>query len=98
LKKYGTDNIIGGAEHAFSLPILWQSVRAGKTKDDAMGGKEISEGGGEKFTSIIALEALDGYMILGVYVVEKTAECDTCVRFVAQGECPRVMCETVEYN
>jgi hypothetical protein len=38
-----------------------------------MGGKIISEGGGEKFSSIIALEALDGDMILCADVVEETA-------------------------
>jgi hypothetical protein len=37
-------------------------------------------------------------MVLCVYVVEKTAEGDTRVRFVAQGKCPGVMCEVIEYN
>jgi hypothetical protein len=98
LEGEGADNIISGANHPFCLAILGRSVRARESKANAKSGKEIPKGGGEKFSSIITLEALYGHMILSMHECEKSLKSDACVRFFAQGKCPRVVCEIIKHN
>jgi hypothetical protein len=98
LKKESADNIIGGADHPFWFAILRRSVRARETKANAKSSKEILKGGGEKFASIITLEALYDHMILSVHECEKSLKSDACVRFVEQWECPRVVGEIIKHN
>jgi hypothetical protein len=98
LREEGLYNIISGANHPFYFAILGKSVRAREVKANAKSGKEILKGGGEKFPSIITLEALYDHMILSMHKCEKSLKSDACVRFVVQGKCPRVVCEIIKHN
>jgi hypothetical protein len=49
-------------------------LRAREAKANAKSGKEIPKSGGEKFPSIITLEALYDHMILSMHESEKSFE------------------------
>jgi hypothetical protein len=59
LEKQSADNVVSGANEPFSPFILWRSVRAGKSQGDAVSGKQMSKGRGEKLAAVVTLHASD---------------------------------------
>ena len=69
---------------------------ARETERGAIAREEITEGGGEEFTPVVALHAIDGYMKLGTNIRMKTMYSVRGVGFVAQGERPRKVREVIK--
>jgi hypothetical protein len=96
LKEKGTNNIIRSAKHAFGLAILLGGVWAGHAEVDTMGKKESMSGGIVKFTTIVALEALNGSAELGGNKREKARNSAERVGFEAERKSPQVMRTIIE--
>jgi hypothetical protein len=71
LDKKSPENVIGATDGAFGFPVLSRSMRAGKSKRDAVGGEVGSQGVVKKFPPIVTLEAPGGGVILGAYIGKK---------------------------
>ena len=63
-----------------------------------MGGKEHAQRGGEEFTPIIALHALDGNVELGLDVGEEARDNGSSVGFVVQRKRPGVVRVVIEHH
>jgi Fe2+ transport system protein B len=71
LNKKSADNVIGGANHAFSFSILWGCMRTRQTKRDAISRKKRTKFIVNKFTTIITLQAFYNSMKLSFDVGEE---------------------------
>jgi hypothetical protein len=68
LEQEGAHNIIYGAKSALSPPILLRGIWARHSKDDTMGEEERAGRGMIKFTTIIALNCLNGGVELRAHI------------------------------
>lgn len=88
------NDIVYGAKGAFGFPILWESVRAGESKKDAMAVKEIQGNIVDKLVAIILLDGLNSETELSPDVGKKVSEDREHLRFVSQRNCPKKMCKS----
>ena len=56
MEEHGADGVVGGAEHAFSLAVLWGGIGAGEAEQNAMAGEERGGGVVNKLGPIICLK------------------------------------------
>lgn len=71
MKEEGAHDVIGGTDNALSLPVLRGGVRARKTISNAVSGEKGAEGRVDEFTTVIALQSFDDYIILSANEGEK---------------------------
>ena len=74
LEQQGANDIVGGADSAFSLAVLLGGIGAGHAKGDPFGKKESTRSGVVKLPPIVTLDRLDGTAELGVHISEEIGE------------------------
>mgnify|MGYP007071363513 CR=1 FL=1 len=98
LYEKGADDVICGSNEMFRFAVLGRGVWARKQIGYAVDREEGSEGGVNELPAIVTLHAFDDYMELGVNEGEEALQNRGCVRFVTQGEGPRVVSVVIQYN
>lgn len=83
MEKKSAYNIIGGANHPFSFPVLRRGVRAGEAVGNAVVREEGAERAVDEFATVVALHALNNSVKLSVDGGEETLEGRGCLGFVA---------------
>jgi hypothetical protein len=85
------NNIIDGANNAFSFTILRQSVGAGHAKMDALSEEELPGARVVELEPVVTLDNLDACAELSGGVGDEVSERVECVRFEAQRKSPQIM-------
>jgi hypothetical protein len=65
LEKERTDDVVGCANDTLGFPVLWRGVWTRHAKGGTKGGEKKFCCGIIEFSSIVALDSLDGCVILG---------------------------------
>jgi hypothetical protein len=91
-------DIIGGVNHALALAILRGGIGARHLKLNAVGEEEGVRGGIIEFSSVIALDTVDGVTKLHENVGKEVREGGESVRFEVQWKSPGVMSTIIKNN
>jgi hypothetical protein len=88
LNEQGANDIIDGANNAFSFTVLGRGVRARHVEVDAMRGEESAGAEVVKLAAIVALNPLNGDSKLCTNIGKEISESGESVGYQAQGERP----------
>jgi len=98
LKQQGANNIIDGANNAFSFTILRRSVGAGHAEMNAAGEEECPGAGVVKLASVVTLDSFHRCGELCGGGGDEPGKSAESVRFEAQRKSPQVMSAVIKNN
>jgi len=91
MEEHGADGVVGGAEHAFSLAVLWGGIGAGEAEHNAMAGEERVGGVVNKLGLIICLKGFRCGAKLCLSVGNELDNVAVHLGFLAKRKGPAVM-------
>ena len=98
LEEEGSSNVINRAYCTLCLPVLCRGIGAGKTKANAMFGKEGGYGRVDKLCPVVGLHSNYGTRKLSASVGDEVDKVVGGVRFALQRKSPHVMGKIVNNN
>jgi hypothetical protein len=98
LFKKSVENIIDSTNATFRFAILRGCIGARETKGDTMIRKKTTESMVVKFSTVAALNGLNGKMKLVAHIIIKMTQNRGYLRFVTDGKSPDIMSIVIEDN
>lgn len=92
MKKQCTQTIVKGAQGGLGLAVLLWGVRARQPQLDAVHREEQTQGRSVILLAIVCLESENRETELSVDIGQEGSNCRENIRFLAQRECPQVVC------
>jgi hypothetical protein len=83
LDEKSTDNIVRGAQHAFSLDILWGGMRTRQAEGNAVSREKCTEIMVDKFPTVVTLHTFNYSMELSFDIGKETLQSGGGIKFVS---------------
>jgi hypothetical protein len=96
--KKSSKNIIDSTNATFTLAILRGCIGARETESDTISWKKTTQSMVVKFSTVVALNGLNGNMKLVVHINIKMTQNRGYLRFVMDGKSPDIVSIVIEDN